>query len=78
MPASVAAPVRTLKPLAPKRFALQVTLDQRTHDKLRYVQSLLGHRAPSGDIAQVLDLALDASSRSRSSPRPIDRATASG
>jgi hypothetical protein len=46
-------------PLSPGRFALQVTLGQGTHDKLRYAQSLLGHSVPSGDLAQVLDRALD-------------------
>ncbi|OGF16713.1 MAG: hypothetical protein A2W00_14655 [Candidatus Eisenbacteria bacterium RBG_16_71_46] len=33
---------------------------QRTHDKLRYAQALLGHQVPSGDMAEVLDRALDA------------------
>ncbi len=47
-------------PLAPGRFALQATIDQTTHDKLRYAQALLGHSVPSGDLAQVLDRALDA------------------
>ncbi len=49
-----------LAPLAPQRFALQLTIGQRTHDKLRYAQELLGHTVPSGDLAQVLDRALDA------------------
>ena len=44
----------------PARFALQVTIAQATHDKLRYAQALLGHAVPSGDLAQVLDRALDA------------------
>jgi len=54
------APRPKLTPLAPQRFALQVTLSQQTHDKLRYAQELLGHAVPSGDMAQVLDRALDA------------------
>jgi 5-methylcytosine-specific restriction endonuclease McrA len=54
------APHARLAPLAPERFALQVTIDQATHDKLRYAQSLLGHAVPSGDMAAVLDRALDA------------------
>ena len=49
-----------MKPHAPERFALQFTIGKDTHDKLRYVQSLLSHRLPSGDVAQVLDRALDA------------------
>jgi len=46
--------------LSPGRFALQLTVSQATHDKLRYAQSLLGHALPSGDLAGVLDRALDA------------------
>jgi hypothetical protein len=49
-----------LAPLAPQRYALQVTVPQSTHDKLRHVQELLGSAIPSGDVAQVLDRALDA------------------
>ncbi len=61
-PAVVTATVPRPKvtPLAPQRFALQVTIGQSTHDKLRYAQGLLGHRVPSGDVGEVLDLALDA------------------
>jgi hypothetical protein len=54
------APHTRLAPLSPERFALQVTIDQATHDKLRYAQALLGHAVPSGDMAAVLDRALDA------------------
>jgi 5-methylcytosine-specific restriction endonuclease McrA len=69
-------------PLAPERFALQLTIGQSTHDKLRRAQELLGHSVPSGDLAQVIDRALDAlitklekrkfaaSTRPRSSRRP--------
>jgi hypothetical protein len=46
-------------PLAPQRFALQVTIGQATHDKLRRAQALLRHRVPSGDLDQVLGHALD-------------------
>ncbi|MFI5371623.1 MAG: hypothetical protein ACHQ52_08700 [Candidatus Eisenbacteria bacterium] len=49
-----------LTPLSPQRFAVQVTIGQETHDKLLYAQSLLGHAVPSGDLAAVLDRALDA------------------
>ncbi len=47
-------------PLAPQRFALQVTIGQGTHDKLRRAKELLGHAILSGDVAEVLDRALDA------------------
>jgi ribosomal protein L12E/L44/L45/RPP1/RPP2 len=33
---------------------------QSTHDKFRYAQALLSHQVPSGDMAEVLDRALDA------------------
>jgi hypothetical protein len=46
-------------PLSPGRFALQVTVDQETHDQLRYAQALLGHAVPSGDVAEVLKRALN-------------------
>ena len=49
-----------LTPLSPQRFAVQVTIGQETHDKLLYAQSLLGHAVPTGDLAAVLDRALDA------------------
>jgi 5-methylcytosine-specific restriction endonuclease McrA len=47
-------------PLSPGRYALQVTVDQETHDLLRYAQALLGHAVPSGDVATVLQRALGA------------------
>jgi hypothetical protein len=36
------------------------TIGQSTQDKLRYVQELLGHQIPSGDLAALFDRALDA------------------
>ena len=70
----------TVKPLAPQRFAIQCTIDQETHDALRYAQELLGHELPSGDVAQVLKQALQAlipqlekrrfSATTRPRPRP--------
>ncbi len=46
--------------LASQRFALQVTIGQRTHDLLRYAQSLLGDGLAARDVAEVLDRALAA------------------
>ena len=54
------APQPQVAPLAPQCFTLQVTLDQATHDKLRYAQALLSHAISSGDVVEVLDRALDA------------------
>jgi hypothetical protein len=50
----------SLAPMARARFLLELTIGQCTHDKLRYARELLGHQIPSGDLAQVLDHALDA------------------
>ncbi|HEY8142496.1 MAG TPA: hypothetical protein VIG06_07495 [Kofleriaceae bacterium] len=47
-------------PLSPERFALQVTISQATQQKLLRAQALLRHQVPSGDLAEVLDRALDA------------------
>jgi hypothetical protein len=49
-----------LKPLGRERFAVQFTMSQAALDKLRYVQELLSHQLPSGDIAAVFERALDA------------------
>lgn len=42
------------------RFLVQVTIPKTTHDKLRHAQALLSHSIPAGDLAKVLDRALDA------------------
>ena len=62
LPASPAStvPAPRIAPLSPGRFGVQLTVSQSTHDKLRYAQSLLAHAVPSGDLAEVLDRALDA------------------
>jgi hypothetical protein len=61
---------------------IQLTISRATHDKLRHAQALLGHSIPSGDVALVLDRALDflidrlekrklgATSQPRPLPRP--------
>jgi 5-methylcytosine-specific restriction endonuclease McrA len=59
-PSSGEPPRPRLTPLAPERYALQLTIGAATQEKLRHAQELLGHAIPSGDIAQVLDRALDA------------------
>ena len=61
-PVFVALPLATtpprVTPLAPERFALQVTIGKETHDLLRCAQDLLGHRVPPGDVEAVLTFAL--------------------
>ena len=43
-----------------ERYFLKLTIGKSTREKLRYAQALLSHAVPSGDVAQVLDRALDA------------------
>ncbi len=45
---------------AEPRFLVQVTISKSTHDKLRYAQALLSHAIAKGNVAEVLDRALDA------------------
>ena len=59
-PREAVEPRPRVRPFAPRRFALEVTIGQETHDKLRYAQALLGHAIPAGELAEVLDRALDA------------------
>src|SRR5207248_7583932 len=48
------------KPPVVQRFALQATIGESAYENLRYAQALLGHQVPSGDLGQVLELALKA------------------
>jgi 5-methylcytosine-specific restriction endonuclease McrA len=47
-----------VKPLAPERFKLQLTISRATHDKLRRIQDLLRHTVPDGDLETIVDRAL--------------------
>ena len=60
-PARPAQPVRpaAVVPLAPERYKVQFTASAATCDKLRRAQELLRHQIPNGDLAAVVDLALD-------------------
>ena len=53
-------PRAKLSPLSPGSVFLQVTIGRGTHEKLQYIQALLGYQLPSGDAALVLDRAFDA------------------
>ncbi len=48
------------QPLSAERYLLKVTLSAQLRDKLRQSQDLLGTQVPTGDIATVLEYALDA------------------
>lgn len=51
-------PRAIVMPLSVDRFRLQVTLEEKTREKLLRAQELLRHKLPEGDIATVLDIAL--------------------
>ena len=57
---SLSAPPRRaeVKPLAPERYRIQLTVDRETHDKLRRAQDLLRHTIPDGDPAAIFDKAI--------------------
>jgi 5-methylcytosine-specific restriction endonuclease McrA len=45
--------------LAPRRYKIEITVDQQTHDKLRTLQDLLGHRIADADPAIIVSRAID-------------------
>lgn len=47
-----------VKPIAPERYSLRVTISREAHDHLRRAQDLLRHSIPSGDPARVVERAL--------------------
>jgi 5-methylcytosine-specific restriction endonuclease McrA len=59
--AHATAPLRTaeVKPLAPERYKIQVTVSRETYAKLRRAQDLLRHVVPNGDAAAIVERALD-------------------
>jgi hypothetical protein len=61
-PASPAAPPspEASQPVAPPYFVLKVALGESTHAKLERAQVLLAHSVRAGEVAEVLDRALDA------------------
>ncbi len=71
-PVAPSAPRVRVAPLSPERFALQVTIGQGTHDKLRRAQELLGHALPSGGRRP------GARPRARRAARPAREAKARG
>jgi 5-methylcytosine-specific restriction endonuclease McrA len=49
-----------VKPLAPGRYEIYFIMGQSAHDKLRYLQDLIGFALPSDDLGQLFEDALDA------------------
>ena len=62
-PLAPAAPMprqsQTLSPLGPDRYKVQFTASKQLHDKLRQAQDLMRHELPHGDVAQILEAALE-------------------
>jgi hypothetical protein len=46
-------------PLSPRRYKLEVTLDQQAHDQLRQLQDLLAHQIANGDPAVIVKRAIE-------------------
>ena len=57
-PVDASASRAKVTPLAPQRFALQVTIGQEAHDLLSRAQNLLAHAVPPGDVGEVFLLAM--------------------
>jgi len=63
LPAAAPAPPprpAVVAPLTPERFKLQLTISRRTRERLEEARDLLAHQVPDGDLAEVVDRALDA------------------
>src|SRR5262245_1354510 len=54
------SPRSSVAPIAADRFELRVSIGKSARDKLEYARSLLSHQVTSGDVAEVLERALDA------------------
>lgn len=63
------------EPLSPSTYLVQLTISAATHEKLMRARNLMSHRVPDGNLAAVIDRALDELLRSREGGR---RATSRG
>ena len=52
-------PAASLTPLRPSRYKLELTAGQALHDKLERLKNLLRHQIPDGDLAKIVELAVD-------------------
>jgi hypothetical protein len=62
VPAAAPAPPprpAVVVPLAPERFKLQLTISRKTRERLEEARDLLGHQVSDGNLAEVVDRALD-------------------
>jgi hypothetical protein len=57
--APIVARSAEVKPLAPERYKIQVTVGREAYEKLRRAQDLLRHTVPNGDPCVIIERALD-------------------
>jgi len=50
---------KPIVPLSPRRYKIEITVDEETHDKLRSLQDLLGRSATGRDAAAIISRAID-------------------
>jgi len=55
-PATLTKPI---VPLSPRRYKIEITVDEETHDKLRSLQDLLGRSSTGRDAAAIISRAID-------------------
>jgi hypothetical protein len=51
--------MKPIVPLSPRRYKIEITVDEATHDKLRSLQDLLGRSAIGRDPAAIISRAID-------------------
>jgi 5-methylcytosine-specific restriction endonuclease McrA len=52
-------PKKPIVPLSPRRYKIEITVDEATHDKLRSLQDLLARSATGRDPAAIISRAID-------------------
>jgi hypothetical protein len=81
--AQVRTAAKPIVPLSPRRYKIEITIDEATHDKLRSLQDLLGRSAtgrdPAAIISRAIEILLDRTLARRAGltdrPQPGKRAT---
>jgi hypothetical protein len=53
------AATKPIIPLSPRRYKIEITVDEATHDKLRSLQDLLGRSGTGRDPAMIISRAID-------------------
>jgi hypothetical protein len=57
--APAVAVTKPIVPLSPRRYKIEITVDEATHDKLRSLQDLLGRSETGRDAAAIISRAID-------------------